>query len=43
MADAFILYAAVVADALPIALAFSVGNLIVTTILKAALGGKLEF
>lgn len=37
------LYMSVVEYAVPIAVVFSVGNLIVTTMLRVAFGGKLYF
>lgn len=43
MQEAIQLFTMVVGDALPYALAFSVGNLIVTTFMKMAFGGRIEF
>lgn len=37
------LYVMIVEAAVPFAVVFAVGNLIVNTFLKAAFGGKLEF
>lgn len=43
MLEAINLYTAVVEAAIPYAVAFAVGNLIVTSFLKMAFGGKVEF
>ena len=43
MIDAVALYAQVVEIALPIAIAFSVGNLLITTFLTACFKGRLQF
>lgn len=37
------IYAHIIAEALPMAIAFEVGNLIVCTFMRAAFGGKLWF
>ncbi len=43
MTEAINLYAMVVEAALPYAVAFAVGNLIVTSFLKMAFKGRVEF
>lgn len=43
MKDAIALYSEVIAGAIPYAIAFEIGNLIVGTFLRAAFGGKLWF
>lgn len=43
MKDAIDLYAMIVADAIPYAVAFAIGNLIVGSFLRMAFGGKVEF
>lgn len=43
MQEAINLYAMVVQSALPYAVTFAVGNLIVTSFLKMAFKGKVEF
>lgn len=43
MLNAIELYVSVASACIPYAVAFSVGNLIVGTFLKAAFGGKLVF
>lgn len=40
---AFNLYANITTWAVPVALAFGIGNLIVSTFLRVAFGGKLKF
>ena len=40
---AFNLYAGITTWAAPVALAFGIGNLIVSTFLRVAFGGKLKF
>lgn len=41
--DIIALYIDVISEALPFAVVFWMGNLIVSTFLRAAFGGKLEF
>lgn len=43
MIEAINLYTAVVQAAIPYAVAFAVGNLIVTTFMKMAFKGRVEF
>lgn len=43
MKDAIDLYAMVVSAAIPYAVAFAIGNLIVGSFLRMAFGGKVEF
>lgn len=43
MKTAIDIYAAMMAEAVPYAIAFEIGNLIVGTFLRAAFGGKLWF
>lgn len=43
MQDAINLFALIVESAIPYAIAFSVGQLIVNSFLKMAFGGKIEF
>lgn len=43
MQEAISLYSEIVAGAIPFAIAFEVGNLIVCTFLRTAFGGKLWF
>ena len=43
MSDAIILYTSVMAAAIPYAVSFMVGNMIVSTFLNAAFGGKFSF
>lgn len=43
MHEAIDIYVEMMSQALPFALAFEVGNLIVSTFLRAAFGGKLWF
>lgn len=43
MKDAIDLYAMIVTDAIPYAVAFAIGNLIVGSFLRMAFGGKVEF
>lgn len=43
MTEAIAIYTEVITYALPFAIAFEVGNLIVSTFLRAAFGGKLWF
>ncbi len=43
MQSAIDLYAAMIAEAIPFAIAFEIGNLIVGTFLRAAFGGRLWF
>lgn len=42
MSDAIALYTMIVVEAIPYGLAFAIGNLIVNTFLRMALGGRLE-
>lgn len=43
MTEIISVYADLVGQAVPIAITFSLGNLIVTTFLRMAFGGKVEF
>lgn len=43
MQEAINLYAKIIEAAIPYAIAFAVGQLIVTSFLKMAFGGKVEF
>ena len=43
MKDAIELYTMVVTGAIPYAMAFALGNLIVGTFMRMAFGGKIEF
>lgn len=43
MTEAIAIYTEVITYALPFAIAFEVGNLIVSTFLRAAFGGRLWF
>lgn len=43
MQDAINLFALIVESAIPYAIAFAVGQLIVNSFLKMAFGGKIEF
>ena len=43
MKDAIELYAMVVTGAIPYAITFAIGNLIVGSFLRMAFGGKVEF
>lgn len=43
MKDAIELYTMIVTDAIPYAIAFALGNLIVTSFMRMAFGGKVEF
>ena len=43
MRDAINLYAMIVTAALPYAVTFAIGNLIVGTFMRMAFGGKIEF
>lgn len=43
MKDAIDLYAMIVTGAIPYAIAFAIGNLIVSSFLRMAFGGKVEF
>lgn len=43
MKDAIELYAMIVTGALPYAVTFAIGNLIVGTFMRMAFGGKIEF
>ena len=43
MTEYISIYAAVVSEAVPFAITFAFGNLIVTSFLKMAFGGKVEF
>lgn len=43
MKDAIELYAMIVTSALPYAVTFAIGNLIVSTFMRMAFGGKIEF
>lgn len=43
MIDAIDLYTMIVTDAIPYAITFAIGNLIVGSFLRMAFGGKVEF
>lgn len=43
MQEAIAIYTQVISHALPFAIAFEIGNLLVGTFLRAAFGGKLWF
>lgn len=43
MQEAIAMYSEIVSGAIPIAIAFELGNLLVCTFMRAAFGGKLWF